>query len=85
MRTTTSGARRAVRSIVETARRLALVWGVHAVVGAELHSMTEAVNRATRLAHSEGFADLGQEVVVTAGVPFNQAGTTNALRVAPAR
>ncbi len=74
-----------ITSRVDTARRLALVWGVHAVVGAELHSMTEAVTRAARLARSEGFADLGQEVVVTAGVPFNQPGTTNALRVAPAR
>ncbi|GAC1340803.1 MAG: pyruvate kinase [Acetobacteraceae bacterium] len=67
------------------ARRLAVVWGVHAVVTPELHSMTEAVNRATRLARAEGFAALGEEVVVTAGVPFNQPGTTNAIRVAPAR
>ena len=70
---------------VETARRMAVVWGVHALVGPELHSMTEAVSRATRLARTEGFAKHGQEVVVTAGVPFNQPGTTNALRVAPAR
>ncbi|MDT7952949.1 MAG: pyruvate kinase [Acetobacteraceae bacterium] len=75
----------AITSQVETARRLAVVWGVHATIGAEVHSMTEAVARATRLAHSEGFADLGEEVVVTAGVPFGQPGTTNALRVARAR
>ncbi len=72
-------------SKLEIARRLAVVWGVHAVVVPELHSMTEAVTRATRLAHAEGFAALGEEVVVTAGIPFNQPGTTNALRVAPAR
>ena len=75
----------AITAQVETARRLAVVWGVHAVIGAELHSMTEAVTRATRLARTEGFAQPGQEVIVTAGVPFNQPGTTNALRVAPAR
>ncbi len=68
-----------------TARRLAVVWGVHAAVTPELHSMTEAVNRAARLARTEGFASLGEEVVVTAGVPFNQPGTTNALRVTPAK
>ncbi len=72
-------------SKMEIARRLAVVWGVHAVVGPELHSMTEAVTRATRLAHAEGFAALGEEVVVTAGIPFNQPGTTNALRVERAR
>ena len=75
----------AITAQTETARRLAVVWGVHAVLGQELHSMTEAVTRATRLARTEGFAEHGQEVVVTAGVPFNQPGTTNALRVAPAR
>ena len=65
-----------------TARRLAVVWGVHAALTGEVHSMTEAVTRAARMARSEGFANSGQEVVVTAGVPFGQPGTTNALRVA---
>jgi pyruvate kinase len=65
-----------------TARRLAVTWGVHAVVGPDAHSMTDAVGRAVRLAQSEGFAQLGAEIVVVAGVPFGQAGTTNALRVA---
>ena len=65
-----------------TARRLAVVWGVHAVETPELHTMTEAVNRATRIARTEGFAQPGEEIVVTAGVPFNQPGTTNAIRVA---
>jgi pyruvate kinase len=66
----------------ETARRMAVVWGVHAVVTPDVHSMTEAVSRATRLALTEGFANHGDEIVVTAGVPFGQSGTTNALRVA---
>jgi pyruvate kinase len=72
-------------SRLEIARRLAVVWGVHAVEVPELHSMTEAVTRATRIARTEGFADPGEEVVVTAGIPFNQPGTTNALRVSPAK
>ena len=63
------------------ARRLAVVWGVHATVTGETHTMTEAVARATRAARLEGFAGPGEEVVVAAGVPFNQPGTTNALRV----
>ena len=67
---------------ISTARRLAVVWGVHALVTPEVHTMSETVTRGTRLARSEGLAGPGQEVVVTAGVPFNQPGTTNALRVA---
>ncbi len=71
--------------LVETARRMAVVWGVHAVVTAEVHSMTEAVSKASRTAVTEGFAVAGEEIVVTAGVPFGQSGTTNALRVATTR
>jgi len=66
----------------ETARRMAVVWGVHAVVTPDAHSMTEAVNRAVRVALTEGFASSGDEIVVTAGVPFGHSGNTNALRVA---
>ncbi|MDE2517396.1 MAG: pyruvate kinase [Rhodospirillales bacterium] len=65
-----------------TARRLAVVWGAHAVVVPEVHSMTDAVSRASKTAMTEGFAQHGEEIVVAAGVPFGQAGTTNALRVA---
>jgi pyruvate kinase len=65
-----------------TARRLAVVWGVHALLTDYTHSMTEAVAMAQRLCQTEGFAQKGQEIVVTAGVPFGQAGTTNAIRVA---
>ncbi len=65
-----------------TARRLAVVWGVHGVVTTEVHSMTETVSRSCRIALQEGFAKHGEHVVVIAGVPFGQAGTTNALRVA---
>ena len=65
-----------------TARLMAVVWGVHALVTPDVHSMTEAVSRAGRVAITEGFAERGDEIVVTAGVPFGHTGTTNALRVA---
>ncbi len=68
-----------------TARRLAVVWGVHAVVSADAHSLSEAVTRATRAASVEGFAGTGEEVVVAAGVPFGHSGSTNVLRVATVR
>ena len=63
------------------ARRLCLVWGVHAVVSADTRSMGDAVTRAARLAREEGFARHGQAIVVAGGIPFGQAGTTNSLRV----
>src|SRR3954447_25310746 len=70
---------------MEVARRMAVVWGVHPVVSPDAHSMNEATNRASRLALAEGFAGHGEEIVVAAGVPFGQSGTTNALRVATVR
>ena len=65
-----------------TARRLALVWGVHPVVTPQTHTMTDTVAKATRVALQEGFAIHGQNIVVIAGIPFGVEGTTNALRVA---
>jgi pyruvate kinase len=65
-----------------TARRLAVAWGVHAVVTEEAHGMSEAVARATKIGREEGFAASGGLIVVVGGIPFGQAGTTNSLRVA---
>jgi len=70
---------------MSTARRMALVWGVHAVLAPEVHSMTETVAKATRTSAQEGFATTGTSIVVIAGVPFGRPGTTNALRVAQVR
>jgi pyruvate kinase len=66
---------------LDAARRMAVVWGVHAVVTPDVHSVAESVTRAARMALAEGFAAHGDEIVVTAGVPFGHAGTTNVLRV----
>jgi pyruvate kinase len=66
----------------KTAQLMAVVWGVHALVTPDVHSMGEAVTRAGRAALTEGFAERGDDIVVTAGVPFGHSGTTNALRVA---
>ncbi len=69
----------------QTAQRLAVVWGVHAVVSPDVHSLSEAVARALHTAQAEGFAQRGDEIVVAAGVPFGHSGTTNTLRVAAVR
>ena len=70
---------------LQTARRLAVVWGVHAVVASEVHSMSETVAKASAMSVTDGFAVSGNQIVVIAGVPFGQSGTTNALRVAQVR
>ena len=66
-----------------TARRLALSWGCQCVMTAELSRFKQAVVNAVRAARAGGFAGNDDQIVVTAGVPFNMPGTTNILRVAP--
>ena len=65
-----------------TARRLALVWGVHAVPFEEVHDVTEMVEHAANASVSNGFAKPGDDVVIIAGIPFGRSGTTNLLHVA---
>ena len=49
----------------------------------ELERFMQAVVNAARAARVGGYATEQDQIVVTAGVPFNQEGTTNILRVAP--
>ena len=65
-----------------TARRLACVWGVHSTVSADVDSVDEMVAAACRIAQGEGFAKPGDQVAITAGMPFGEPGTTNLLRIA---
>ncbi len=66
----------------ETARRLALAWGVHCVITEDVRTFSEMVDKACRIAREQGIAAKGQRLVVTAGVPFGTPGSTNVLRVA---
>lgn len=68
--------------LVETARRLALGWGLHCVTTEDAHDLDDVTDRAARIAYQEGFARPGERVVVTAGVPLGTPGSTNLLRVA---
>ncbi len=67
---------------LETARRLSLAWGLHCVHTEDAHDMDDVVDRAARIAFQEGFAEPGDRIVVTAGVPLGTPGATNLLRVA---
>jgi len=66
----------------DTARKLALLWGVHWVVTSDIATFQEMIDTAGAAARNEGFADPGQRIVITAGVPFGTPGATNVLRIA---
>ncbi len=65
----------------ETARRLALVWGVHAVVHEAVHSIDDMVPSAISVTLEEGFGEMGEIIAITAGMPFGRTGTTNMMRL----
>jgi pyruvate kinase len=65
-----------------TARRLAVLWGAHCVHTSDVKSFPDMVQKAVRIAHRERIAEMGQRVVITAGVPFGTPGATNILRIA---
>jgi pyruvate kinase len=73
----------ALTSQRETARRLSLSWGTNCTMTPDVERFKMAVVAAARAARKLGMATETDQIVVTAGVPFNQAGTTNILRVAP--
>lgn len=72
----------ALSPVVATARRLSLLWGTHCVVTEDATDLDDVVNRACRIAFEEGFAQAGERVIITAGVPLRTPGATNMLRIA---
>jgi pyruvate kinase len=71
----------AITPNLDVSRRLCLLWGAHSVLSEDVQSYEQMVTRATALAKDEGFASDKDLLVVVAGIPFAQAGTTNNLRV----
>jgi pyruvate kinase len=67
---------------LQTARRMTLLWGVHSVVGEDIHDVAEMAEKGARAALEEGFAKPGQRVILVAGVPFGTPGSTNMIRIA---
>jgi pyruvate kinase len=65
----------------ETARRLALAWGVHSVQVPAIGTTDEMGAFAAETARKEGFAAEGDAIVVAAGTPIGVSGTTNMLKI----
>ncbi len=67
---------------IDTARRLALVWGIHSVHIHDVDDVRQMTTIACEIARREGFAEVGQTIVAIAGMPFGTPGTTNLMRIA---
>lgn len=62
-------------------RQLSLVWGVYPLLTKAVNSTDEMIEEAVKTALASGFIKEGDTVVITAGVPVNQSGTTNLIKV----
>jgi pyruvate kinase len=71
----------AVTPEIETFRHLALVWGVVPALVEHFPTYDDMIPVARQRLIELGLAERGDRVVVTAGVPFDQPGTTNLLKV----
>lgn len=68
----------------DTARRLALVWGLETRLGKEPTSLEDVTEDAVNSAMTYGLAEPGQRILILAGTPFGAPGAANLLRLAHA-
>jgi pyruvate kinase len=64
-----------------TARRLSLVWGVHAAVSPDTHTVEGMVESVSHLVVQTGLASGAADIVLLAGMRFGQAGGTDQLHI----
>jgi len=68
---------------IKTARKSQLIWGVFSShTKQDAQNTTEMVSIACNIIKEKKLANSGDSIVITAGVPFGNAGSTNLLRIA---
>jgi pyruvate kinase len=71
----------AVAASAIVSRRLSLVWGVYPRVGSMCTTTDEMLDIAVQESLNSGIVKHGDLVVITAGVPVGEAGTTNLMKI----
>jgi pyruvate kinase len=71
----------AVTANDSTQRRLSLVWGVYPQIGKQARTTDEMLDVAVEESVNSGLVKHGDLVVITAGVPVGEAGTTNLMKI----
>lgn len=66
----------------KVANKMALVWGITSIVTGSLKELMRAPDYALKLAKKAGFAEKGDEVIISAGIPFGTEGSTNIIHIA---
>ncbi|QWC21945.1 pyruvate kinase [Bacillus haikouensis] len=71
----------AVTGSESVSRRLALVWGVYPTVGRRVSTTDEMLDMAVEESVNSGMTKHGDLIVITAGVPIGETGTTNLMKI----
>ena len=61
-------------------RQLSISWGVHSYLTGFVDSTDRLFSMSVDVARKEGVANVGDTVVITAGVPIGKSGTTNLIK-----
>ena len=64
-----------------TSRKMQLVWGVNSCHTEDAHNTTDMVKIACTIAKNKQLVKPDDNIIITAGVPFGNAGSTNLLRI----
>jgi pyruvate kinase len=67
---------------INTARRITIVWGVHAIVTKDASDIDDMAVRAAKFSNREEFSKPGGRIIIIAGLPFGTPGATNVMRIA---
>jgi pyruvate kinase len=67
---------------IDTARRLGLLWGAHAIRTKDIGDFEEMIAKSKRMALRSKLAQGGDRIIITAGFPFGTSGSTNLLHIA---
>ncbi|WP_146551085.1 pyruvate kinase [Rummeliibacillus sp. SL167] len=71
----------AMTSSEEVCRNLVLVWGVQPIVAPQVASTDGVLEQVVQQSIDRGYVKHGDLVVITAGVPVGEAGTTNLMKL----
>ena len=70
-----------ITPVIETARKLSLAWGVICFLQKDEKNLEKMIESTKITVKKSGMANIGDKVVITAGLPLKVQGTTNLIRV----
>ncbi len=71
----------AITSSPIISRRLSMLWGVKAIVGVKSNSTDSMLDNAVKACLDAGYVKAGDLTIITAGVPVNESGSTNLMKI----